>query len=94
MTNDLDAFLDNLPKPTTPEAEGLPPLTPEGLTAYVKANAKPLREGEKPAMRWDTLLTTYEKADCTTKQIEDVLDKAMDDGLLYEPILGILRVVE
>jgi uncharacterized protein len=89
------------PKPVTSQATNVTPMVtvaakpkgPSGATEEkVLAIIQGLATGDEKGAQWDLIVGQGLKQGITEDQVEDALNSLMDKGVVYEPILGRLKL--
>lgn len=77
------AVMTAAPKPKGPGAD---------VEAKVLAIIQSLASGDEKGAQWDLIVNLGEKDKITEDQVEEALNSLMDKGVVYEPILGRLKM--
>jgi uncharacterized protein len=89
-----DSFTRPLAVPAPPSAPAPPKAA--GPAAEVEqavlAIIQNLAAGDEKGAQWDLIVSQGEKDKITEDQVEEALNSLMDKGLVYEPILGRLKL--
>lgn len=80
------------PVPAQPIVTAKPKGPGEAVEQKVLAIIQGLATADEKGAQWDLIVTQGEKQGVTEDQVEEALNALMDKGLIYEPILGRLKM--